>query len=143
MLIRLVRRMPLQETLDTFKYFLSEVDKLKPSYVTLVRYSTMLDPGHRGTDHDIVGSYGSLFKNAKVVVNSGVTPEEGAALVAEGKADAVSFGLLFLAHPDLPYRIAHEKPLDNPVEFGQLYGSQLGPGGDMNLGYTNYPAATY
>ena len=80
-----------------YLYFLSEVDKLKPSYVTLVRYSTMLDPGHRGTDHDVVGSYGSLLKNTKVVINAGVTPEEGAGLVAEGKTDAVSFGTLFIS----------------------------------------------
>ena len=40
----LVRRMPLQETLDTYRYFLSEIDKLKLSYVTLLRYTTALDP---------------------------------------------------------------------------------------------------
>jgi len=39
----LVRRMPLQESLDTFKYFLSEVDKLKLSYVTLLRRTVALD----------------------------------------------------------------------------------------------------
>jgi len=135
--------MPLQETLDTFIYFLSEVDKLKPSYVTLVRYSTMLDPGHRGTDHDVVGSYGSVLKNTKVVVNSGVTPEEGAGLVAEGKADAVSFGLLYISHPDLVKRVKHGKPLDNPVQFGHLYGGQNGGNGDTGVGYTDYPEATY
>jgi len=43
-LTSLVRRMPLEETLDTYKYFLSEVDKLKLSYVTLVRYVAALDP---------------------------------------------------------------------------------------------------
>ena len=30
--------MPLQETLDTFTYFISEADKLKLSYIALVRY---------------------------------------------------------------------------------------------------------
>ena len=35
--------MPLEETLETFRYFLGEVDKLKPSYVALVRYSLQTD----------------------------------------------------------------------------------------------------
>jgi len=131
--------MPLQETLDTFKYFLSEVDKLKPSYVTLVRYATALGPEDRGTAHDVVESYGSLLENTKVVVNAGVTPEEGAGLVAEGKADAVSFGMLFISHPDLVKRVKHGKPLDNAVQFGNLQGGS----GDTGVGYTDYPAATY
>ena len=133
--------MPLQETLDTFNYFLSEVDKLKPSYVTLVRYST--DPANRGTPHDVVESYGSLLKNTKVVVNGGATPEEGASLLAEGKADAISFGMLFISHPDLAKRVKHGKPLDNPIEFGHLQGGQNGGGGDTGVGYTDYPEATY
>ena len=36
--------MPLQEALDTYTYFLSEIDKLNLSYVTLLRYTTGLDP---------------------------------------------------------------------------------------------------
>jgi hypothetical protein len=40
--------MPLQETLDTFTYFLSEIDKLKPSFVTLVRYSKSFDVEYDG-----------------------------------------------------------------------------------------------
>ena len=135
--------MPLQETLDTFRYFLSEVDKLKPSYVTLVRYTTMLDPGHRGTDHDVLESYGPVLKTAKVVVNGGVTPEEGAGLVAGAKVDVVSFGMLFISHPDLAKRVKNSKPLDNPVQFGHLYGGQNGGSGDTNVGYTDYPEATY
>ena len=30
--------MPLQETLDTYRYFITEADKLHLSYITLVRY---------------------------------------------------------------------------------------------------------
>ena len=135
--------MPLQETLDTFSYFLSEVDKLKPSFVTLARYSAVYDPTNRGTPHDVVESYGPLLKNTKVVVNTGVTPEEGAGLVADGKVDAVSFGMLFISHPDLVKRIKHGKPLDNPIQFGHLYGGQNGGSGDTRVGYTDYPEATY
>ena len=36
--------MPLQETLDTFSYFISEVDKLGLAYIVLVRYMEVSDP---------------------------------------------------------------------------------------------------
>lgn len=36
--------MPLQETLDTFSYFISEADKLGLAYITLVRYVESFDP---------------------------------------------------------------------------------------------------
>jgi len=103
----------------------------------------MRDPENRGTAHDVVESYGSLLKNTKVVVNGGVTPEEGAGLVADGKADAISLGMLFISHPDLVKRVKHGKPLDNAIQFGHLYGGQNGGNGDTSVGYTDYPEATY
>lgn len=36
--------MPLQETLDTFSYFISEADKIGLSYIVLLRYAEALDP---------------------------------------------------------------------------------------------------
>lgn len=136
--------MPLQETLDTFNYFLSEVDKLKPSYVTLVRYSPVLDVEYdgkkRATIHDVLGSYRGIFKNAKVIVNAGVTPQEGAELVATGQADAISIGFAYLTHPDLVKRVQHDKPLDNAPNFPHLYYNE---GDDLGLGYTDYAEAVY
>ncbi len=40
------------------------------------------------------------------VANEGFTPETAAATLAAGEADAVAFGKLFIANPDLPRRIA-------------------------------------
>ena len=40
------------------------------------------------------------------VANEGFTREEAEAVVAAGEADAVAFGKLFLANPDLPRRFA-------------------------------------
>ena len=37
-------RMPLDETLETFSYFISEADKLGIAYVTLLRYVETSDP---------------------------------------------------------------------------------------------------
>jgi len=42
-------RMPLQETLDTYSYFITEADKLNLAYFTLVRYQPSLDAEYDGT----------------------------------------------------------------------------------------------
>ncbi|MFI0470615.1 hypothetical protein ACH347_41690 [Saccharopolyspora sp. 5N102] len=61
------------------------------------------------------------------------TPEAGAALVEEGRADLVSFGRLFISNPDLPHRIATRAPL---AEIDETRLCTNGP-----EGYTDYPAA--
>ena len=53
-------------------------------------------------------------------------------LVAEGAADIVSYGVLFLANPDLPARLAAGGPF-NAADPATFYG------GD-HRGYTDYPA---
>jgi N-ethylmaleimide reductase len=62
------------------------------------------------------------------------SPEEGAEAVRSGLADAISFGRLWLANPDLPARIAAGGPYTeaDPATFY---------GGD-HRGYTDYPALT-
>jgi len=53
--------------------------------------------------------------------------------VGTGRADAVAFGKLFLANPDLPRRFAEHLPLNEP-QVATFYSG--GP-----AGYTDYPAA--
>jgi N-ethylmaleimide reductase len=65
------------------------------------------------------------------LLNGGFTRETGNAVVAEGLADLVSFGSLFLANPDLPERFAEGLPLNAP-DRSTFYG-----GGAH--GYTDYP----
>jgi N-ethylmaleimide reductase len=56
----------------------------------------------------------------------------GAALVAAGRADAVSFARAFIANPDLVARIRHGAPLAKP-DYARLYTGE-------ELGYIDYPA---
>ncbi|TFK36395.1 hypothetical protein BDQ12DRAFT_686825 [Crucibulum laeve] len=137
-------KMPLQETLDTYSYFITEADKLNLAYITLVRYSAMTDvefEWKRATYHDIVESYRHLIKNAKVFVNAGVTPEEGAKLISSGTADAISIGFSWITHPDLVKRIQHGKPLNNIPDFPHLQWGKSEK--DLRVGYTDYPEAEY
>ncbi len=65
------------------------------------------------------------------IANDSLDPALAAAVVADGRADGVAFGRLFIANPDLVARIGAHAPL-NPLNSARIYGG----GGD---GYTDYP----
>jgi hypothetical protein len=69
-----------------------------------------------------------------LIANQGLTQESGQALLDEGSADAIAYGKLFIANPDLPARFAQSTPL-NPWNGATFYA----PGPE---GYTDYPALT-
>ncbi len=50
-----------------------------------------------------------------LILNSDFTPELAKATVADGQADAITFGRPFIANPDLPRRIAEKLPLATAV----------------------------
>ncbi|SFP22984.1 2,4-dienoyl-CoA reductase [Geopseudomonas sagittaria] len=65
------------------------------------------------------------------IANERFTKAQANRWLAEGKADAVAFGIPFIANPDLPARLAADAPLNEP-DSGTFYAS--GP-----LGYLDYP----
>lgn len=85
-----------------------------------------------------MASYRHLIKRSKFILNGAILPEEGAEFVKNGSADALSFGIAFLTHPDLAQRVLHSKPLDNVPNVKHLYGAGRK---DLRIGYTDYPAA--
>jgi len=66
------------------------------------------------------------------IANGGYDRVKANTAIAEGRADMVSFGVPFLANPDLPERLRQDAPLNEPDE-STFYG------GDAH-GYTDYPA---
>jgi N-ethylmaleimide reductase len=66
------------------------------------------------------------------IANNGFDRRLAIEAVASGRADAVAFGKLFIANPDLPERLRLDAPLNPPVS-ATFYG-----GGAE--GYTDYPA---
>jgi 2,4-dienoyl-CoA reductase-like NADH-dependent reductase (Old Yellow Enzyme family) len=66
------------------------------------------------------------------VANEGFDQASGEAVLAAGEADAVAYGRLFIANPDLPRRFASGAPLNAPD------GQTFYVGGAR--GYTDYPA---
>lgn len=67
-----------------------------------------------------------------VIVNGGYDLASANHAIASGEGDLVSFGLPFLANPDLPERYRRQAPL-NPPRLDHLYAGE-------ELGYTDYPA---
>ena len=70
------------------------------------------------------------------IANEGFTRESAEAALAAGDADAVAFGKLFIANPDLPRRFALDAPL-NPWNAATFYSA----GEDGYINYTALPEA--
>jgi N-ethylmaleimide reductase len=66
------------------------------------------------------------------ILNGGYSRETADAALAAGEADLISFGVLFLANPDLPERFAAGAPLNTP-DRATFYGG-------TEQGYVDYPA---
>jgi len=83
----------------------------------------------QGRDEASCAAVRSSFKGV-YVANGGLTPDAGAARIAEARADAVAFGTLFIGNPDLVKRIRVGADLSD-ADQATFYG------GDAH-GYTDY-----
>src|SRR5579871_1063173 len=86
-------------------------------------------------EYEAADSLGPELKAAfggAYIANEKFTFDSAQRALSEGRADAVAFGRLFIANPDLPRRFARGAPL-NALRTDTLYA-----GGAM--GYTDYPA---
>lgn len=106
----------------TFGYVARELGKRKIAFIC-ARESVGLN--HLGPQ--LKQQFGGLY-----VANESHTKETAELLLKTGDADAVAFGKLFIANPDLPKRFALNAPLNTP-NSSTFYGQ--GPNG-----YTDYPA---
>ncbi len=70
------------------------------------------------------------FKGA-YIANDGFTRESAGRVVADGYADAVAFGQLYIANPDLVERLRINAPL-NSVNADTIYSND-------GTGYNDYP----
>jgi N-ethylmaleimide reductase len=95
-------------------------------------YLHLIDPA-AGTGSRLTPRLKALFRGP-VVANGGYSLEEANVVLARREADAVSFGVPFIANPDLPVRLASGAPL-NSADPSLFYA-----GGER--GYIDYPALT-
>lgn len=77
-------------------------------------------------------SFGGADRGGVYIANGGYTPESGEERLVSGKADAIAYGTMYIANPDLVERIRQGGPY-NEGNRETYYG-----GGAE--GYTDYPA---
>jgi hypothetical protein len=106
---------------DTFGYVAEQLGKRGIAFIA-ARES--IGPGRLGPE--LKRKFGGAY-----IANEGFTFETANQAIAAGEADAVAFGKLYIANPDLPKRFALGAPLNTP-DSSTFYGS--GP-----HGYTDYP----
>ena len=116
------------DPLATFSYVLRELNRFHLAYTHLI-VSTEDDIRH-GAVPVPLAALRQEFQGPLIAAN-GFNRETATRAIAEGVADAVAFGRLFLANPDLPERFRLNSPLNSPDE-STFYGG-------AEKGYTDYP----
>jgi N-ethylmaleimide reductase len=115
--------------LATFSHVLHELNRFKLAYAHLI-VSTEDDLRH-GAAPVPLAALRQEFQGPFIVAN-GFNRATATQALAEDLADAVAFGRLFIANPDLPERFRLNAALNAPDE-STFYGG-------AEEGYTNYPA---
>lgn len=110
---------------ETYRTLLKAVDHLGLAYCHLIHTP------NKGFDSlELVRANFS----GPVIENCGLTLEKAQEVIATGKAEAVSFGIPFIANPDLVDRFRKGAPLAEGNRETYYTGS-----GDDRVGYTDYP----
>ena len=116
----------------TFGYIATELSKLGIGYLHTIE-PTEADLRHGlDAEHAVPASYLRKLFDGVLITNGGFTAERAQEFLSAGHADAIAFGVPFLANPDLPERFRRGAPLNVP-DPSTFYGG-------TEKGYTDYPA---
>lgn len=113
------------DPLNTFATLAHALSELDLAYIHVVE---AFGDGER--DEASAAAVRNVFDGV-YIANGGYTGETGAQRIAEGKADAIAYGTLFISNPDLPHRLRKDAPLAE-ADPSTFYG-----GGAE--GYIDYP----
>ncbi len=105
----------------TFTYLATELGKRKLAFIAAREHIA-----HDSLGATLKKAFGGIF-----VANEALDQKSGQQLLDEGSADAVAYGKLFIANPDLPARFAQQAKLNTPIPA-----TFYAPGAQ---GYTDYP----
>ena len=119
--------------LRLWEYVISELGKRSLAYLHLIEPRADFTSDEKPLDMaapDVAALFKEVF-GGPIISAGGYQPATARAAVASGNSDAVAFGRLFIANPDLPERLRRGAPLNKHVR-ATFYG-----GGAE--GYTDYP----
>jgi N-ethylmaleimide reductase len=117
------------DPLATFSHVLKELQGFNLAYVHITEV-TAQDIAH-GAKEGIGPRQLRPFVQTNLVSAGGFTAAKASEYLSEGIAEAIAFGVPFIANPDLPERFHRDAPL-NQADESTFYAS--GP-----EGYTDYP----
>ena len=107
---------------ETFAYLAKELGSRKLAFLCAREYV-----GERRLGPLLKQLFGGIY-----IANEKFDRRMADEVIAKGEADAVAFGKLFIANPDLPTRFARDAPLNEPIPTTfYAHGAE---------GYTDYPA---
>ncbi|OQA34951.1 MAG: N-ethylmaleimide reductase [Betaproteobacteria bacterium ADurb.Bin341] len=116
---------------ETFNTIVSQLNPLKLAFLDILQ-GTGGEPQERWLPFD----YAQLraLYSGNLILNNGFDFASGQKAVESGAADAIAYGRLLLANPDLVERFRRGAPLNQP-DYSKLYVGE-------EKGYTDYPFLT-
>ena len=121
------------EPMPLYTYAIQSLDALGLAYLHFIEPRSS-GAGRAEVNHQNVPSAMVLFRpvwKGVLISAGGFTGESAEAAIADGHADAIAFGRIFISNPDLPRRLHRGFPL-TPYNRKTFYGGE-------EAGYTDYP----
>jgi len=121
------------DPMPLYSHAIKALDALGLAYLHFIEPRSS-GAGRAEVNHQNVPSAMVLFRpiwRGALISAGGFTGETAEAAIAEGHADAIAFGRIFISNPDLPRRLQHGLPL-TPYNRATFYGGE-------EAGYTDYP----
>lgn len=112
-----------------YDYLVNELNRFNLAYLSLMNPFVKEHPNPNFI-YDVTERYRAIYQGT-LITNVNYNQELGNEAIAQGKADLVAYGSLYVANPDLVERFAANAPLNTP-DKSTYYG------GDAK-GYTDYP----
>jgi N-ethylmaleimide reductase len=121
------------EAMPLYSHVVKALDSLGLAYLHFIEPRSS-GAGRAEVNWQNVPSAMVLFRpiwRGVLIAAGGFTGETAEAAIAQGHADAVAFGRIFISNPDLPRRLRDGFPL-TPYNRATFYGGEA-------AGYTDYP----
>ena len=121
------------DPMPLYSYVVKALDALGLAYLHIIEPRSS-GAGRAEVNWQNVPSAMVLFRplwRGVLIAAGGFTGETAEAAIAQGHADAIAFGRIFISNPDLPNRLRHGFPL-TPYNRATFYSGE-------EKGYTDYP----
>ena len=121
------------DPMPLYTHVVKALDKLGLAYLHFIEPRSS-GAGRADVNWQNVPSAMVLFRplySGVLMTAGGFTGETANAAIADGHADIIAFGRIFISNPDLPRRLRHDYPI-TPYNRATFYGGE-------EKGYTDYP----